>query len=83
VPDGRVLVHNQLVPVVERNGARGSRYWLQLPADSLEVCDCGWAPELRLLGPPGGFSSWRTAYLCGSMHRVSGSSGWAACPLNP
>ena len=31
MPDGRVLVHNQVVPVAERNGARGSRYWLQLP----------------------------------------------------
>jgi hypothetical protein len=46
VPAGRVLVHNQVYPVARRNGTRGSRHWLQLPADNLEVCDCEWAPEL-------------------------------------
>ena len=45
VPDGRVLVHNGVCPS-RRQGQRGSRYWLQPPADTLEVCDCGWAPEL-------------------------------------
>jgi hypothetical protein len=46
VPTGRVLVHNSVYPVVRRNGQRGSRFWLQPPADNLEVCDCGWAPGL-------------------------------------
>jgi hypothetical protein len=44
VPDGRVLVHNSVRP--SRQGQRGSRYWLQPPADNLEICGCGWASEL-------------------------------------
>ncbi len=47
VPAGRVLVHNNVRPVERRQGTRGSRYWLYPPDPvKLEVCDCGWAPEL-------------------------------------
>jgi hypothetical protein len=48
VPADRVLVHNQVRPVARRPGARGSRIWLQVLTDNprLELCDCGWAPEL-------------------------------------
>jgi hypothetical protein len=44
VPDDLVVVHNNVYPVARRLGMRGSRAWLQQPAD-LAVCDCGWAPE--------------------------------------
>ena len=44
--DGRVLVHNDVWPAARRPGTRGSRAWLQLPADNLKPCDCGWASEL-------------------------------------
>jgi hypothetical protein len=46
IPPGRVLVHNQVYPVAQDPGTRGSRYWLQPPSDRLEVCDCGWASHL-------------------------------------
>ena len=45
IPPGLVLVHNHVRRPVRRQGTRGSRYWLQAPADNLEVCGCGWAPE--------------------------------------
>jgi hypothetical protein len=45
VPLGQVLVHNTVRPA-RRQGTRGFRYWLQAPADNLEVCPCGWAPEV-------------------------------------
>ncbi len=45
IPAGLVLVHNNVRPS-RRQGNRGARYWVQAPADSLVVCDCGWAPEL-------------------------------------
>jgi hypothetical protein len=46
IPAGQVLVHNQVSPVADRQGARGSRYWLQPPADHIQVCICEWAPHL-------------------------------------
>ena len=46
IPAGKVLVHNQVTPVVRQQGTRGSRYWLQEPSDNLETCPCGWAAEL-------------------------------------
>jgi hypothetical protein len=45
IPAGMVLAHNQVRPT-RRIGARGFRAWLQAPADTLEVCACGWAPEV-------------------------------------
>jgi hypothetical protein len=45
VPVGYVLVHNIVKPA-RRQGTRGFRYWLQAPADNLEICPCRWAPEL-------------------------------------
>ena len=44
-PAGRVLVHNRVRPS-RVQGQRGARYWLQAPADNLEVCPCPWAAEL-------------------------------------
>jgi hypothetical protein len=46
IPPGRALVHNQVYPVAQHPGTRGSRCWLQPPSDRLEVCDCGWASHL-------------------------------------
>jgi len=47
VPWGWVLVHNNVYPVARKLGERGSRCWLYPPDPALlEVCDCGWAPEL-------------------------------------
>ena len=48
VPPDRFLVHNQVYPVARRPGMRGSRCWLQndLMDPQLELCPCGWAPEL-------------------------------------
>jgi len=47
VPSGWVLVHNNVYPVARKVGERGSRSWLYPPdLEKLEVCDCGWAPEL-------------------------------------
>jgi hypothetical protein len=43
--DGRVLVHNRGRPG-RRLGQRGFRAWLQLPAETLEPCPCGWAPGM-------------------------------------
>jgi hypothetical protein len=41
-----VLVHNSVRPT-RRLGSRGFRAWLQSPDSvGLEVCGCGWAPEL-------------------------------------
>src|ERR1700682_1761445 len=46
VPDGIVVVHNNVVPT-RRLGTRGFRAWWSEPDDPLiTVCDCGWAPEL-------------------------------------
>jgi hypothetical protein len=45
IPVDRVLVHNTVYPA-HRQGARGFRYWLQPPTGNLEICSCGWAPEL-------------------------------------
>jgi hypothetical protein len=46
IPRGKVLVHNQGQPT-RRLGSRGFRAWLSGPdRKTLEVCDCGWAPEL-------------------------------------
>jgi hypothetical protein len=47
VPGDKVLVHNHVKPAL-RLGIRGFRAWLSSPdPDTLEVCNCGWAPELR------------------------------------
>jgi hypothetical protein len=49
VPAGFVLVHNQVRPVQRIMGMNGSRYWLlrtDNPELKVEVCDCGFAPEL-------------------------------------
>ena len=60
--DGRVLVHNTIRPVTRRQGWRGSRYWLQSADDTLEPCNCGFAPELgqhhrvRSASPTGGMA---------------------------
>jgi hypothetical protein len=45
VPHGRILVHNNVRPT-ERPGTRGFRAWLQPPTHNVQVCPCGWAPEL-------------------------------------
>ena len=46
VPSSLVLVHNHVQPT-RRLGSRGFRAWLSAPdATHLEVCPCGWAPEL-------------------------------------
>jgi len=50
VPAGTVLVHNSVYPVARLNGTRGSRMWLSPKSyvrGWLEVCPCGWAPELK------------------------------------
>ena len=46
IPAKFVLVHNSIRPPPKRIGTRGFRAWLQEPNDRLEVCPCGWAPEL-------------------------------------
>ena len=45
VPDGMILVHNHVKPT-RRLGSRGFRAWLSAPDPQLEICGCGWAPEL-------------------------------------
>jgi hypothetical protein len=45
IPPGRVLVHNNVLPT-RRLGSRGFRAWLNDSTEGLEVCPCGWAPEL-------------------------------------
>ena len=42
---GRVVVHNHIVPVTGF-GLNGSRSWSQIPDDEIEVCPCGWFPQL-------------------------------------
>jgi hypothetical protein len=46
VPEGKMLVHNNLKPNRPKRLGTRFRAWLQLPADNLKPCDCGWAPEL-------------------------------------
>ena len=47
IPPGKVLAHNPVYPVTRmRPGTRGSRLWVQVPDDTLELCPCGWRPEL-------------------------------------
>jgi hypothetical protein len=47
VPEGRILVHNNVYPVCRRSGVRGSRYWLDDPdPNRYEACNCTWAQEL-------------------------------------
>jgi hypothetical protein len=45
VPAGKVLVHNQIVPV-HPLGLHGFRAWVVKPSKDYEVCLCGWAPKL-------------------------------------
>lgn len=55
IPEGQVLVHNQVQPA-KQLGTRGFRAWLEpAPAgDHLEPCPCAWAnefgPHYRLRG---------------------------------
>jgi hypothetical protein len=43
----QVYVHNWVQPIPRRIGRAGFRAWLCPPdPEYLEVCDCGWAPEL-------------------------------------
>ena len=44
LPEGEVLVHNQVVPA-RRLGVRGFRAWTQRLDDppAVEVCGCDWA----------------------------------------
>jgi hypothetical protein len=53
VPEGKVLLHTQVYvhnwvhPIPRRIGSPGFRAWLCPPdPEHLEVCYCGWAPEL-------------------------------------
>ena len=49
IPSGRALVHNHVRPTFHTRylGGRGFRAWLAEPdAPLLELCDCGFAPEL-------------------------------------
>jgi hypothetical protein len=48
VPEGKILVHNNVYPVARQVGTRGSRGWLSPTSDTTryEVCGCGWAAEL-------------------------------------
>jgi hypothetical protein len=46
VPAGKVLVHNNVRPT-RQLGSLGFRAWLSPPDRlKLEVCGCGWAPQL-------------------------------------
>lgn len=45
IPEGRVLVHNNMRPS-RIQGQRGARYWLAEPSDKLVLCSCSWAAEL-------------------------------------
>jgi hypothetical protein len=46
IPAGHVLVHNSVRPR-RRVNASGARAWLEAPDPTrLEICRCGWAPEL-------------------------------------
>jgi hypothetical protein len=45
VPAGLVVVHNSVRPT-RRLGSRGFRAYLVEPHGRLEVCGCGWAPEV-------------------------------------
>jgi hypothetical protein len=47
IPARQVLVHNYVTPPTRRLGTRGFRAWLaSASAADLELCPCGWAPEL-------------------------------------
>jgi hypothetical protein len=49
IPAGLVVVHNQVRPPERQLGTRGFRAWLSPPnpaGHEIEVCNCGWAPEL-------------------------------------
>jgi hypothetical protein len=42
LPEGRVLVHNRVIPT-RTLGLHGFRAWTQTLTDNLEVCSCDWA----------------------------------------
>jgi hypothetical protein len=42
LPEGRVLVHNQVMPLA-KIGTHGFRAWTQLETDRLVRCRCDWA----------------------------------------
>jgi hypothetical protein len=44
IPEGRILVHNQVRPA-RRQGDRGFRFWYAPPGGRAEPCPCHWAPE--------------------------------------
>ena len=45
IPIASVLVHNR-VPSRRTLGVDGFRAWLEIPNPRIEVCNCGWAPEI-------------------------------------
>ena len=45
VPRGQFLVHNHVRPA-RRLSRGGFRAWIQPTVERLEVCDCGWGPEI-------------------------------------
>ena len=45
VPDGKIVVHNHVVPV-HPVGLNGFRVWLAELAPEYVVCKCDWAPHL-------------------------------------
>jgi hypothetical protein len=47
VPEGLVIVHSHIRPRAIL-GDHGFRAWLQRPNENVEICDCGWAPQLSV-----------------------------------
>ena len=48
VPTGRWVVHNHVRPALSNrhHGADLPAAWLTDPTPTVEICECGWAPEL-------------------------------------
>jgi hypothetical protein len=47
VPAPDVVVHNILPTTPHaRLGPNGFHAWLDVPSDRIQVCTCGWAPQL-------------------------------------
>lgn len=46
VPEGEIVVHNQVRHAGSRLGNRGFRAWTQEPSFFTVECGCGWAPKL-------------------------------------
>ncbi len=47
VPSGKIVVHNRVRPTIQL-GMRGFRAWLAEPSPNYVVCQCKWAPHLRV-----------------------------------